>query len=97
MSHDVHPSQIYFLFPISPLPEDHFQVDVVFVNVSSHEAKNTSVSHLNKFYVPFHEIKKQRFDGFILSHNYSCHTFPTVREAFYAPIFDLSMSLLYSR
>ena len=43
------------------------QVDVVFVNVSSHEAKNTSVSHLNKFYVPFHEIKKQRFDGFIIT------------------------------
>ena len=43
------------------------QVDVVFVNVSSHESKNTSTSHLNKFYVPFHEIKKQRFDGFIIT------------------------------
>lgn len=43
------------------------QVDVVFVNVSSHESKNTSTSHINKFYVPFKDIKKQRFDGFIIT------------------------------
>lgn len=43
------------------------QVDVIFVNVSSHESKNTSTSHLNKFYVPFKDIKKQRFDGFIIT------------------------------
>ena len=43
------------------------QVDVVFVNVSSHVSKNTSTSHINKFYVSFKEIKKQRFDGFIIT------------------------------
>ena len=43
------------------------QVDVVFVTVSSHESKNTSTSHINKFYVPFKDIKKQRFDGFIIT------------------------------
>ena len=43
------------------------QVDVVFVNVSSHESKNTSTSHINKFYVSFKDIKKQRFDGFIIT------------------------------
>ena len=43
------------------------QVDVVFVNVSSHESKNTSTSHINKFYVPFKDIKKQKFDGFIIT------------------------------
>ena len=43
------------------------QVDVVFVNVSSHKSKNTSTSHLNKFYVSFEEIKDQRFDGFIIT------------------------------
>lgn len=43
------------------------QVDVIFVTVSSHESKNTSTSHLNKFYVTFDEIKKQRFDGFIIT------------------------------
>lgn len=43
------------------------QVDVIFVNVSSHESKNTATSHINKFYVPFKDIKKQRFDGFIIT------------------------------
>ncbi|BCZ26139.1 homoserine O-succinyltransferase [Claveliimonas bilis] len=43
------------------------QVDVVFVNVSSHVSKNTSTSHLNKFYLPFTDIKDQKFDGFIIT------------------------------
>ena len=29
----------------------------------SHEAKNTSTSHLNKFYVTFDEIKSHHYDG----------------------------------
>ena len=32
------------------------QVDVSFVNVSTHESKNTSTSHLNQFYVPFSSV-----------------------------------------
>ncbi len=43
------------------------QVDVTFVNVSSYESKNTSKNHLNKFYVPFCEIKEKKFDGFIIT------------------------------
>lgn len=43
------------------------QVDVTFVNVSSHESKNTSVSHLNKFYEPFENIKNRYFDGLIIT------------------------------
>lgn len=43
------------------------QVDVIFVNVSSHESKNTPTSHLNKFYQTFEEIKDQKFDGFIIT------------------------------
>ncbi len=43
------------------------QIDVTFVKVKSHESKNTSTSHLNKFYVEFDEIKKQRFDGMIIT------------------------------
>lgn len=43
------------------------QVDVIFVNVSSHESKNTPTSHLNKFYQTFEEIKGQKFDGFIIT------------------------------
>ena len=43
------------------------QVDVTFVMVSTHEATHTSMSHLNKFYLPFHEVKHQNFDGLIIT------------------------------
>lgn len=43
------------------------QVDVTFVAVSSHESRNTSSSHLNKFYNTFDEIKDRKFDGFIIT------------------------------
>ena len=76
MHQDIRPIKIGLL-NLMPLKEDTelqilrslsntpLQVDVVFVNVSSHKSKNTSTSHLNKFYVSFEEIKDQRFDGFI--------------------------------
>lgn len=43
------------------------QVDVTFVTVASHQSKNTSMSHLNKFYQKFDEIKDKKFDGFIIT------------------------------
>ena len=43
------------------------QVDVTFVAVSSHESKNTSKSHLNKFYESFADIKRRYFDGLIIT------------------------------
>lgn len=43
------------------------QVDVTFVMVSTHEATHTSMSHLNKFYLPFSDIKNQNFDGLIIT------------------------------
>lgn len=43
------------------------QVDVTFMAMSSHESKNTSTSHLNKFYVEFDQIKNQKFDGMIIT------------------------------
>lgn len=43
------------------------QVNVTFITVSSHESKNTSKSHLNKFYISFSEAKKQKFDGLIIT------------------------------
>lgn len=43
------------------------QVDVTFLNVSSHVSKNTSASHLNKFYSSFDEIKHKKFDGLIIT------------------------------
>ena len=78
MHQDIRPIKIGLL-NLMPLKEDtelqilrslsntQLQVDVVFVNVSSHKSKNTSTSHLNKFYVSFEEIKDQRFDGFIIT------------------------------
>ena len=78
MQQDIRPLKIGLL-NLMPLKEDTelqilrslsntpLQVDVVFVNVSSHQSKNTSTSHINKFYVPFKDIKKQRFDGFIIT------------------------------
>lgn len=43
------------------------QVDVTFVRVGSHVSKNTSTSHIYKFYESFEEIKGQKFDGFIIT------------------------------
>ena len=43
------------------------QVNVTFVNTSTHESTHTSMSHLNKFYQSFDEIKDQNFDGFIIT------------------------------
>lgn len=75
---DIRPIRIGLL-NLMPLKEDTelqilrsmsntpLQIDVVFINVSSHESKNTSTSHLNKFYLPFKEVKDQKFDGFIIT------------------------------
>ena len=61
MHQDIRPIKIGLL-NLMPLKEDTelqilrslsntpLQVDVVFVNVSSHKSKNTSTSHLNTFY-----------------------------------------------
>ena len=61
---DIRPIQILIL-NLMPLKEETelqllrslsntpLQVDVTFMAVASHEAKNTSLSHLNKFYEAF--------------------------------------------
>ncbi|MDO4344923.1 MAG: homoserine O-succinyltransferase [Eubacteriales bacterium] len=43
------------------------QVNITFMMVSGHEAKNTSTSHLNQFYVTFDEVKDRMFDGMIIT------------------------------
>lgn len=75
---DIRPIKIGLL-NLMPLKEDTelqilrslsntpLQIDVSFVMVSSHESKNTSTSHLNKFYQKFEDIRKQKFDGFIIT------------------------------
>ena len=43
------------------------QVNVTFLHVVSHEAKNTSTSHLNKFYQNFEDIRDNDYDGMIIT------------------------------
>lgn len=43
------------------------QVDVEFLQVATHKAKNVSKSHLDKFYYTFNEIKNNRYDGMIIT------------------------------
>ena len=78
MHQDIRPLQIAIL-NLMPIKEDTelqllrslsntpLQVDITFVAVSSHESKNTSMSHLNKFYVNFDDIRKKKFDGMIIT------------------------------
>ena len=55
-------TQLLRLLGNSPL-----QVDVTFLHMTSHTSKNTSASHINTFYKTFTEIKKDRFDGMIIT------------------------------
>jgi len=43
------------------------QIDVSFLNVSTHISQNTSANHLNKFYATFDEVKNNKFDGMIIT------------------------------
>ena len=75
---DIRPIQILIL-NLMPLKEETelqllrslsntpLQVDVTFMAVQSHEAKNTSMSHLNKFYQTFPELKDNKYDGMIIT------------------------------
>ena len=75
---DIRPIQILIL-NLMPLKEETelqllrslsntpLQVDVTFMAVESHEARNTSISHLNKFYETFSDLKDRRFDGMIIT------------------------------
>lgn len=78
MHQDIRPISIAVL-NLMPLKEDTelqllrslsntpLQVDITFLTVTSHESKNTSMSHLNKFYLTFGDVKDQRFDGLIIT------------------------------
>ncbi len=78
MHQDIRPVSIAIL-NLMPLKEDAelqllrslsntpLQVDITFLTVTSHESKHTSVSHLNKFYQTFPDVKNQRFDGLIIT------------------------------
>lgn len=43
------------------------QIDVTFLQMSSHVSKNTSASHIKKFYQTFEEVKNNNYDGMIIT------------------------------
>lgn len=49
------------------LSNSALQVDVTLIHTASYESKNTSAEHLLKHYVTFDEIKKEKFDGLIVT------------------------------
>lgn len=75
---DIRPIQILIL-NLMPLKEETelqllrslsntpLQIDVTFMCVSSHESKNTSKSHLNRFYEHFAAVRSRKFDGMIIT------------------------------
>lgn len=78
LSQDIRPLEILIL-NLMPIKEDTetqllralsntpLQVDCTFLMLTSHTSKNTSASHLNKFYIVFDEIRKKKFDGMIIT------------------------------
>lgn len=75
---DIRPIQILIL-NLMPIKQDTelqllralsntpLQVDITFLHMSTHISKNTSASHLNKFYQTFEEIKSNKYDGLIIT------------------------------
>lgn len=78
LSQDIRPLEILIL-NLMPLKEETetqllralsntpLQVDCTFLMMSSHVSKNTSASHLNKFYVEFADVKRKKYDGMIIT------------------------------
>ena len=78
LSQDIRPLEILIvnLMPVKEEAETQLlralsntplQVDCTFLMLESHTSKNTSASHLNKFYVYFDEVKRKKFDGMIIT------------------------------
>jgi homoserine O-succinyltransferase len=57
-------TEVQLLRALSNTP---LQVDVTFLTIESHVSKNTSANHLNKFYKTLRDIRRQRFDGLIIT------------------------------
>ncbi len=78
LSQDIRPLQILIL-NLMPVKEETelqllralsntpLQVDCTFLMLSTHTSKNTSASHLNKFYVAFADVRNHKFDGMIIT------------------------------
>lgn len=55
-------TQLLRLLSNSPL-----QLDIEFLHVKTHVAKNVSKSHMDRFYKTFDEVKDSKFDGMIIT------------------------------
>ena len=55
-------TQLLRLLSNSPL-----QLDIEFLQVKTHVAKNVSKSHMDRFYKTFDEVKDLKFDGMIIT------------------------------
>ena len=78
LSQDIRPLEILILnlMPIKEETETQLlralsntplQIDCTFLMMSTHVSKNTSASHLNKFYVTFDEVRRNHYDGMIIT------------------------------
>lgn len=78
LSQDIRPLEILIvnLMPIKEETETQLlralsntplQVDCTFLMLESHTSKNTSASHLNKFYIYLDEVQNKKFDGMIIT------------------------------
>ena len=75
---DIRPLEI-LIMNLMPLKEDTelqllrslsntpLQLNITFIAASTHEAKNTTLNHLNKFYQTFEDVKDNDYDGMIIT------------------------------
>nr|MCR4890840.1 homoserine O-succinyltransferase [Lachnospiraceae bacterium] len=78
MHQDIRPLEIVIL-NLMPLKEDTelqllrslsntpLQINITFLMVDSHVSQNVSANHLNQFYTTWKEIRKNRYDGMIIT------------------------------
>ncbi len=43
------------------------QLELTLIRMSEHKSKTTSASHMGEFYLPFKEVRDQKFDGLIIT------------------------------
>lgn len=78
IAQDIRPLKILILnlMPIKITTEAHLlrvlsnsplQVKISFLNISTHQSKNTPKDHLDTFYYNFDQIQKNRYDGLIIT------------------------------
>ncbi|SMX22302.1 homoserine O-acetyltransferase MetA [Boseongicola aestuarii] len=43
------------------------QIELQLIRMSEHQTRNTAAEHMEEFYLPFQEVKDQKFDGLIIT------------------------------